>query len=72
MTTNQIPPKMLSHIDSEINQFLLLKDINDNCKDASAIKKVGGFLTRKSGNVHAKNTTRGWTLQVEWKDGYSK
>ena len=72
MTTNQIAENMLSQIDSEGNHFLLLKEISDHCKDASAINKVDGFLTSKSGNVHAKKTTRGWTLQVEWKDGSSE
>ena len=35
MTTNQIPENMLSQIYSQINYFLLLKDIHDHCKDAS-------------------------------------
>ena len=29
-------------------------------------------MTNKSGNVHAKKTTRGWILQVEWKGGSSE
>ena len=63
---------MLSHIDSKGKYFLLLKEINDQCKDASEINRAKGFMTRKSGNVHAKKTTRGLTLWVEWKGGYYK
>ena len=72
ITANQISENILSQIDSQGNHFLLLKDINDNCKDASVINRIVIFLMIKSGNVHAKKTTRGWTLQVEWKGGYSK
>ena len=72
MTTNQISKNVLSQIESQDNHFLLLKEINDNWKDASEINRAGGFLTSKSGNVHANNTTRGWNLQVEWKGGSSK
>ena len=30
------------------------------------------FLTRKSGNVHANKTTKGWTFEVDWKEVTSK
>ena len=58
---------MLSHIDSQLNHFLLLNYINGHCKDASYINRVDVFLTINSVNVHAKKTTRGWNFQVEWK-----
>ena len=62
MTTNQISGNMLSQIDSQGNNFLLIKEIKSHCKYVSAINRAGGFLTRKPGNVHAKKTTRGWTF----------
>ena len=27
-----------------------------------------GFIINHDGNLHAKKTTRGWKLEVEWKD----
>ena len=72
MTTNQVTKNMLSHIDSQGNHFLLLKEINNHCKDASSINRTDGFLMGKSGNVQAKKISRGWTFQVEWKGGSSE
>ena len=72
MTVNQISENMLSQIDSQSNHFLLIKEINEHYKDSSAINRANGFLISKSGNVHAKKITRGWTFQVEWKGGSSK
>ena len=72
MTTNQNSRNMLSQIDSQVNHFLFLKEINDHCKDESEINRSDGFLTRKSGDVHAKKTARSFTLQVEWEGGSSK
>ena len=69
MTTNQIDENMLSHIDPQCNQFLLLKDINDHCKDANKFNRADVFMMIKSGNVNSKKTTRYWTLQLEWKGG---
>ena len=34
-----------------------------------AIKRSNGFIKSQNGNTHKKMTTRGWKLQVEWKDG---
>ena len=44
ITTNRISKNMLSHIDSQGNHFLLLKEINDHCKDASEINRANGFM----------------------------
>ena len=72
MTTNQNSGNMLSQIDSQVNHFLFLKEINDNCKDEYEINRSDGFLTRKSGDVHANKTARNFTLQVEWEGGSYK
>ena len=64
MTNNQITENILSQIDSEVNHFLLLKEINDHGKDESAINRANIFLTIKSGNLHAKKTARRACIQV--------
>ena len=64
MTNNQISKDVLSQIDSQGNYFLFIREMNDHCKDASAVNRSDEFLASKSGNVHAKNTTRCWTFQV--------
>ena len=72
ITTNKIAENMLSHIYSQCNQFLLLKENNNKCKEASEISRADKFMTNKSENVHAKKTPIGWILQLEWKGGSSK
>ena len=64
MTTNQISKNMLSQIEPQGNNFQLIKDINDHCKNEYATNRDGGLLTSKSGNMHAKKTARGCNLQV--------
>ena len=72
MTTDKISENILSQIDSQGNHFLLLKEINNNCKYSPEINRVYKFLTSKSGNVHAKKTTGGCNFKVEWKGGSSE
>ena len=62
MTTNQIAGKKLSQIDSQGNHLLEIKEINGHCKYASSINSSNIFIMRNSGNVHAKQTTKGYTL----------
>ena len=68
MTSNQISENILVQVESEGKYFLFLNYIPDNWKDASTINKTNGFLTSKSGNLHAKQIGRVWDLQEEWKD----
>ena len=56
---NHITENILFQVDYGGNHFLLLKDITDHCKYASAINKANGFSTSKSGNMYAKKKTRG-------------
>ena len=37
--------------------------------DWSSLKRRDGFIRGSGRNLHAKKTTRGWKLEVEWKDG---
>ena len=59
---------MVSQVDSEVHQYQVLTEVNNNKKDDSAKAKVDGFIKSISGNLHRKSTTRGWKILVEWKD----
>ena len=67
-TANVIAENLFSQVDSEGQQFMLLKEIIDHKKLPSAIPKESGFITSKNGNQIPKQTTKGWLLLVEWKD----
>ena len=68
MTANQNADNMLLQVDSEVKHFLLVKEINDHCKDDYSINKTNGLLTSNSGNLHEKKTNREWIFQGECKD----
>ena len=35
----------------------------------STLKRSDGFIISHGGNLQAKKKTRGWKLEVEWRDG---
>jgi hypothetical protein len=49
-----------SQCDDEGCSFVLLSEIIDHKKDASAISIADGFTTSHNGNRVPKKTTRGW------------
>ena len=66
---NIIAENMMSQVDSEGHHYQLLAEISDHKSNQLAIKRSNGFIKSRNGNSHTKITTRGWKLQVEWKDG---
>ena len=68
---NIIAENLFSQSDSEGGQFMVMKEICDHQKDGRAISISNGFMTSKNGNRMPKQTTTGWQLLVEWKDGSS-
>ena len=66
---NIIAENMMSQVDSEGHHYQLLSEIQDHKSDGRAVKRSQGFLIGHNGNKHAKKTTAGWSLLVEWRDG---
>ena len=69
---NVIAENMFSQVDNEGRQFLLMDEIADHRKDASAITADDGFVVSRNGNRVPKKTTQGWELFVNWKGGSSE
>ena len=67
-TANVIAENMFSQVDSEGRQYMLLKEIVDHRKNASAVPITDGVIISKNGNRIPKQTTKGWEILVEWKD----
>ena len=68
-TANVIAENIFSQVDEEGRQYVLLSEIVDHKKDATAITKDEGYTISHNGRRVPKITTRGWKIQVEWKDG---
>jgi hypothetical protein len=61
---------VFAQVNSEGNQFLLLKEITDHKKDHTAILISGEGTVRQGANGQEKpNKGTGWSLLVQWKDG---
>ena len=68
-TANLIAENILSQVDEEGHSFSILKEIVDHRTNGKALTKDDGFTTDRRGRRHPKQTTQGWELEVEWKDG---
>ena len=68
-TANIIAENIYSQVDQEGRSFAILSEICGHKHDRTVIPKGEGFHTSHNGNRSPKKTTRGWKLQVLWKDG---
>jgi hypothetical protein len=68
LTANTIAKVMYSQIDNNGHHHLMIKEIVNNEKDASAIQQDDGFVP---GTQQRQWMTKGWKLLVKWKDGTS-
>lgn len=69
-TANIIAENIYSQVDAEGRSFGILHEISGHRKDPGvAISRDNGFTVSSNGNKVPKRTTKGWSLQVEWKGG---
>ncbi len=66
---NVIAESIYSQVDDEGNEFLILKEISDHKKDATAVHIDDRYTTDSNGRQHDRRTTVGWKLLLVWKDG---
>ncbi len=71
ISANLIAENIYSQVDDFGRQFSIIKDIVDHKKDGTAVSKDDAYLISKSGQRWLRPTTKGWFLEVEWKDGTS-
>jgi hypothetical protein len=69
VSANLIAENLLSQVDDEGRSYSVLREIVDHRTNGHALSKDDGFTTDRKGKRHPRITTRGWELQVEWRDG---
>ena len=69
LTANVIAENILSQIDDEGRQQMMLSEIIDHRVLSDAIPQSKGTYENAYGVKRRKVTTRGWQILVEWKDG---
>ena len=68
-TANLIAENILSQVDAEGKSYAIISEIVDHRKNGDALSKDDAMKNTRSGGSTMRHTTKGWALQVEWKDG---
>ena len=69
LSANLIAQNLFSEIDEEGNRHILLDDIIDFRKSGAAVSLEDAFITMSNGVKRRKQTTLGWQLLCQWRDG---
>ena len=69
LAANAIAENMFAQVDDEGNRFVMLESIVDHRTDGNEIKKDDAFIMSHNGGRRRKQTTRGWEILLQWKDG---
>ena len=66
---NTVRENIYSRVDEEGHRFQLLDRISNHRNDNTAIKCGYKWIVAKNGRRSRKHTTKGWYLEVQWRDG---
>ena len=69
LAANYIAENMFAQVDQEGNCHVLLDKIIDYRVNGREVKQQDAFSTTRSGTKRRRETTIGWQLLVQWKDG---
>ena len=71
LAANTIAENKFAQVDDEGNRHVLFDAIIDHRTDGSEVKQQDAFIHTRSGTQRRKETTKGWEILVQWKDGSS-
>jgi hypothetical protein len=60
---------MFAQVDSEGNRHILFDEDTVHRTDGTEVKQQDAFITTRTGTRRRKETTKGWNMLVQWKDG---
>jgi hypothetical protein len=69
LTANAIAESMFAQFNDKCNRHVLFEEIIGHRTDGTEVKRQNAFLTTCSGNKRRKETTKGWEILIQWKDG---
>lgn len=69
LAANTIAENMFAQVDDEGHRFVLLDAIVDHRVDGSELRGNDGFITSTNGGRRKRETTKGWEVLLQWKDG---
>ena len=69
LTVNVIAQNMFAQFDDEGNRHVLFDEtIDQRCTELS-LKQADRFIVTSSSNKRCRETTKGWDIPIQWKDG---
>ena len=71
MAANAISSNLFAQVDQDGQRFLLFNEIIDWRTDGSQIKSEDAFIRITNGNKRMHETTKGWEVCIQCKDGRS-
>ena len=69
LTANTIAENIFSQVDEEGNRYVLLDAIIDHRVTGNEIQQADAFIVSSNGGRRRKETTKGWEILLQWKDG---
>ena len=69
LAANVIAENMFAQVDQDGRRLMLLKEIIDHRCTRDAVTKENATITMKNGRKSRLQTTKGWELLIQWKDG---
>ena len=69
LAANTIAENLFAQIDAEGNRFLHLDAIADHRVNGEEVKMPDAFITSHNGGKRRRETTKGWEILLQWKDG---
>ena len=70
-TANIVTEVMYSQVDEEGNSHVMLNEIIDHRKNKAAVSHDDAYVPSRSGHISQRRMTKGWEMNVLWKDGMS-
>ena len=71
MAVNAIASNLFAQVDQDGHRFLLFDETIYWRTDRSQIKSEDAFTHISNGNKRRCDTTKGWEVCIQWKDGIS-
>jgi Reverse transcriptase (RNA-dependent DNA polymerase). len=69
LAANTIAENLFAQVDEEGNRYVLMDAIADHRVDGSQLKVNEAFIKSSNGGQRRKETTKGWEILIQWKDG---
>ena len=66
---NTIAYNIYSQVDEDDHRYQLMYHISNHMSDGISLPKSEAFMVSRNGNRNHKINTKGWYLEVQWKDG---